>query len=187
MVNAPADAKNKLPAKTYTLKDFQEFSARKHNRQLLEATREALATLSGSGQPSLPPDRRRLRGVGFQVDPWAHGRRGGETPGSSPSQRRDMLEYRDKVADYMNWYEATQAATQSGSFEDYFHTVRQLDDRQPVHRPDPISVYLDGAGDGVALRPTPPLTARGRRRPRPVSSVRPAGAASTLIGANSGS
>ncbi len=57
--------------------------------------------------------------------------------------RRDVLKRREDIADYMNWYEATQVATQSGAFEEYFRASRQLEGRRHVHRPDPISSYLD--------------------------------------------
>ncbi len=142
---AAADPKKKLPAKTYTLADFREFAPRKRNRQLLEAPREALATLSGQANPLY---RQIVADYAELVSGLSRDRTAGvdDKLRLLDGQRRDMLKFRDDVSDYMNWYEATQAATQSGSFEDYFHTVRQLDAGQPVHRPDPISVYLDGLG-----------------------------------------
>ena len=145
VVNAPTDAKKKLPAQTYQLKDFREFAARKNNRQLLEPTRQALAALTGQANPLYRQIVADYEGL---VSTLIRGRLDGveEKLQSLAGQRRDMLKYREEVADYMNWYEATQAATQSGSFEDYFHTVRQLDAPQSVHRPDPISVYLDALG-----------------------------------------
>ncbi len=145
VVNAPADAKKKLPAKTYTLKDYREFSARKQNKQVLEATRETLAVLTGQANPIY---RQIVADYGTLVAAMIRGHTGGadEKLQALADQRRDALKYREEVADYMNWYEATQASTQSGSFEDYFHTVRQLDTGRSVHRPDPISVYLDALG-----------------------------------------
>ena len=142
---APADPKRRLPAKTYAVADYKEYGERKSNRQLLEGTREALAALSGQTNPlyrQIVADyadvvaglmRNRTDGVEDKLRQLA-------------TQRRDMLKYRDEISDYMNWYEATQAASQSGSFEDYFHTVRQLGATRVVHRPDAISVYLDGLG-----------------------------------------
>lgn len=145
VVNAPADAKKKLPAQTYALKDYREFGERKHNKQLLEATREALAALTGQANPLYRQIVADYEGL---VSLMIHGRTGNvdEKLQVLADQRRDALKYREEVADYMNWYEATQASTQSGSFEDYFHTVRQLDSGQSVHRPDAISVYLDALG-----------------------------------------
>ena len=145
VVNVPADAGKNLPAQTYQLKDFRDFTARKRNRQLLEPTREALAALTGQANPLYRQIVADYEGL---VSTLIRGRLDGveQKLRSLAGQRRDMLKYRDDVADYMNWYEATQAATQSGSFEDYFHTVRQLDAPQSVHRPDPISVYLDALG-----------------------------------------
>ncbi len=108
-------------------------------------SREALATLSGQANPLY---RQIVSDYAELVSGLSRDRTAGvdDKLRLLDGQRRDMLKFRDDVSDYMNWYEATQAATQSGSFEDYFHTVRQLDAGQPVHRPDPISVYLDGLG-----------------------------------------
>ncbi len=143
--NVAADAKKKQAAKTYTLSDFREFASLKRSRAALEGPRVALATLSGQANPLY---REIVADYAHLVSALIRGRTAGvdEKLRLLASQRQDMLKYRDEVSDYMNWYEATQAATQSGSFEDYFHTVRQLDAHQSVHRPDPISVYLDALG-----------------------------------------
>ena len=142
---APADPKKKLPAKTYTLADYREYGERKRNRELLDGTRQTLEALSGQANPLY---RGIVAGYAGVVSKLVRGRTGGveEKLQTLAVQRRDMLKYRDEIADYMNWYEATQASTQSGSFDDYFHTVRQLNAGQRVHRPDAISVYLDGLG-----------------------------------------
>jgi len=47
----------------------------------------------------------------------------------------------EKVDDYMNWYEATQARTSSGEFADYLGQVEE--NAGAPRRHDPISVYLD--------------------------------------------
>ena len=142
---APADPKRRLPAKTYTVGDFRQYGERKRNRQFLEGAREALAALGGQANPlyhQIVADyadvvARLMRDKTDGVEEKLRG---------LAAQRRDMIKYRDEIADYMNWYEATQAAAQSGSFEDYFHTVHQLGATQRVHRPDAISIYLDGLG-----------------------------------------
>ena len=142
---APADPKKRRPAKTYTLADYREFSALKRNRRLLEGTRQALAALTGQANPlysQIVAEYEEL--VAGLARGHTHGIE--EKLGMLASQRQDMVKYREEIADYMNWYEATQASTQSGSFEDYFHAVRQLDAGPTAHRPDPISVYLDGLG-----------------------------------------
>ena len=142
---APADPKRRLPAKQYTLGEFKEYGERKDNRRLLEGTREELAALSGQANPLY---RQIVADYAEIVAGLMRSRTGGadEKLLQLAAQRRDMLKYRDEISDYMNWYEATQATAQSGSFEDYFHTVHQLGAAERVHRPDAISVYLDGLG-----------------------------------------
>ena len=142
---APADPKRRLPPKAYALGDFKEYGERKSNRQLLEGTREALAALGGQANPLY---RQIVADYGDVVSGLMRNHTDGvdEKLRQLAKQRRDMLAYRDKIADYMNWYEATQAASQSGSFEDYFHTARRIGAGQRAHRPDAISIYLDGLG-----------------------------------------
>lgn len=57
--------------------------------------------------------------------------------------RVKLTTHMDQIADYLNWYEATQRTQASGSFDEYIRTADQLDkDPSPV-RNDPISKYLD--------------------------------------------
>ena len=57
--------------------------------------------------------------------------------------RQAVVKQREAIADYINWFEATQMTDQSGAFEEYFRTARQVEHPSPVHRPDSISAYLD--------------------------------------------
>jgi hypothetical protein len=57
--------------------------------------------------------------------------------------RSKLATHMDQIADYLNWYEATQRTQASGSFDEYIRTADQLEkDPAPV-RSDPISKYLD--------------------------------------------
>lgn len=47
-----------------------------------------------------------------------------------------------EIDDYLNWYEATQAKTMSGTFSQALETARTAEEALPRRR-DPISVYLD--------------------------------------------
>ncbi len=47
-----------------------------------------------------------------------------------------------EIDDYLNWFEATQAKTMSGTFTQMLETARMAEGTQPRRR-DPISVYLD--------------------------------------------
>ena len=135
----------KKPAapKTYTLDDYAEFSGHKQNRVLLEATRRGLVELSGRANPLSRPII-----VGYQevVAALAQERTKdvGQHLKALADARKKVLKQREDIADYINWFEATQVSEQSGDFENYFRTARQQEHSQAVHRPDAISAYLDG-------------------------------------------
>ena len=59
----------------------------------------------------------------------------------SKALREKIAARMSEVDDFMNWYEATQAKTTSGTFGDYLH-VSTNNDAAPRRR-DALSVYLD--------------------------------------------
>ena len=138
----PVDPKKGETPKDYTLDDFKDFTLLKRNAAILEGTRVGLAELSGRANPLSQPIvlayqeivatlcRNRTAGIGEKLH-------------ALEEQRREVLKRREDIADYMNWYEATQVVTQSGEFEEYFRASHQLEARQRARRPDPISSYLD--------------------------------------------
>lgn len=59
--------------------------------------------------------------------------------------RAEARTRQEAVADYLNWFEATQLNTPSGAFEPYFQMGRDLGRLAPrSRRTDTISTYLDG-------------------------------------------
>ena len=56
----------------------------------------------------------------------------------------------DQIADYLNWYEATQRTEASGSFDEYIRTADQMDKDTPPPRTDPISKYMDSVEQELA-------------------------------------
>jgi hypothetical protein len=62
---------------------------------------------------------------------------------SLETARHEVRDRREQIADYMNWYEATQVATRSDDFDDYFWAAQQIEASKRVHRPDAISSYMD--------------------------------------------
>ncbi len=56
--------------------------------------------------------------------------------------RRQLAKRMDDIADYLNWYEATQRTEASGSFDEYVRTADDLDGSAPT-RNDPITKYMD--------------------------------------------
>jgi hypothetical protein len=57
--------------------------------------------------------------------------------------RARLTAHMDQIADYLNWYEATQRTQASGSFDEYIRTADELDKDAQTPRPDPISKYMD--------------------------------------------
>ena len=58
------------------------------------------------------------------------------------STREHLSRQMNAIGDYMNWFEATQARTSSGTFREYLRAAEQALEPEP-RRHDPISVYLD--------------------------------------------
>ena len=58
------------------------------------------------------------------------------------SLRAQIVARMNKIDDYMNWFEATQARTRSGAFADYLNAAAEQNGSVP-RRHDAFSVYLD--------------------------------------------
>ena len=70
--------------------------------------------------------------------------------------RSSVLQRAEKIADYMNWYEATQTPGATGEFDKYLRTVESMTPKPQLLPPtDPkISAYLDSfEADFAPLRP----------------------------------
>jgi hypothetical protein len=134
--------KGNAPAATVSLADYKDFTPYKQNGRILLALRNGLVLLSGQANPSYRPII-----VGYQevvaslLRDRTHGV--GERLRVLDQMRHYALEQREGIVDYVNWFEATQVSTQSSAFDEYFHASRQLDTGRRIHRPDPISAYLD--------------------------------------------
>ncbi len=137
----PADVK-KTEGKMYRLEDFEKFTPLKQNRQILEGTKAGLVLLTGRANPLSRPIVTSYQEV---VDALMHNRTKGiaERLSELSLARKAVVKRREGIADYLNWYEATQMPDQSGAFEEYFRTARQAERPSVVHRPDAISAYLD--------------------------------------------
>lgn len=57
-------------------------------------------------------------------------------------RRRFVLQRTTQIADYLNWFEATQMASSSGMFDNYLKTASELDE-QDRKKDGPIARYLD--------------------------------------------
>jgi hypothetical protein len=55
--------------------------------------------------------------------------------------REFLLRKKGEIADYLNWYEATQLDRSTRAFEGYMRVANELE--TPRKRKDPIAEYLD--------------------------------------------
>ena len=139
--SGPANAK-KIANKTFHLSDFEQFTPLKQNASLLEATRTGLTLLTGRANPLSRPI---ITGYQEIVNDLVHNRTKGvgERLAELAVARKAIVKRREAIADYLNWFEATQVTDQSGAFEEYLRTARQTEHPLTLHRPDSISTYLD--------------------------------------------
>ena len=138
----PTVSKGDAEPAACTLADFEKFTPLKQNARILDGLRKGLLLLSAQAGPFYQPIVLGYREV-VEALIRNHTKGVSERLRSLEAARHDALKRREEIADYVNWYEATQMPTQSNAFNNYFHTSHQLDGRQKIHRPDAISAYLD--------------------------------------------
>jgi hypothetical protein len=125
-----------------TLADYRRLSGKKPNRKLLDGPRNGLLALSGQANPLYAQII-----LGYQriIADLADRKFAGISDRLAALQisRHEVRNRQEQIADYMNWYEATQVTTRSDDFEDYFWAAQQVEANKRVHRPDAISSYMD--------------------------------------------
>lgn len=127
--------------KIYTIDDFTDFVKNPQARPVLAASIAAMQSFSAQANPVFRPIIVNYLQLMAELQ---HGK-----IKHTADRLKDMAKYReliltrmDQIADYMNWFEATQIVSRSDSFEDYMKTAKQLSTETP-HRDDPVSRYLD--------------------------------------------
>jgi hypothetical protein len=125
----------------YSLGEYEVFRKLPAHRAVLERISQQLLLLSARAHPSyraiVQEDyelasllaRDKTRGVRERFERVA-------------SSRGVVERQKDVIADYLNWYEATQAKRMSGAFSQLLDAAKAADEAQ-LRRRDPISVYLD--------------------------------------------
>ena len=138
----PPDPKNGDLPKIYQLADYKEYTRGKDNRKLLEVPRANMIELTGR---SSPLSRSIVLGYQEVIERLYRGKSGGVDTkiAALEAARKTVVKQREEISDYLNWYEGTQMPSESGAFEEYFRSARQLGLSRPVHRPDAVSTYLD--------------------------------------------
>jgi hypothetical protein len=62
---------------------------------------------------------------------------------AAEENRKNIISRAAGIADYLNWYEATQIQTRSGAFDDYLRMARAAASQPPQRHTDPVGRYLD--------------------------------------------
>lgn len=126
--------------RTYTLAQFDEFLKNPASRAALLHGQAAIVTLSTQGSALYRPILAEYEQI-FAL--LARGKSRG-----IKDRIRKVEEYRETVlrqtvdiADYLNWYEATQVDERSNAFDGYMKVAKELE--KPLPRHDPITEYLD--------------------------------------------
>lgn len=126
----------------FALADYKHYLKYRTARAALLSRANDFATLQLKAHPLLRPVV-----VQYQQTTASLAR---GSAGRAEASLRDASAYRamvvarmDKIADYLNWFEATQMPERSGAFDDYLKAAAALENAQPPKRDDPISRYID--------------------------------------------
>ncbi len=121
--------------------DFSEYLKLPGSRTVLATQRAGFVALSGRANVLLRPV------IGEYEECFAQLTRG-KTRGlrerfeHAARLRAALTRRASEVADYLNWFEATQMKTSSGTFDNYLKTANELLEQDKKRR-DPIARYLD--------------------------------------------
>ena len=130
----------KQPA-VYALEEFPQFIRIPERKPALQFLRHNILTLAARANPLYQPVLAEYEQIATLL---ARGKtkRIQERLARARGVREHIQRELGAIADYMNWFEATQLPTQSGAFAEYMKAAELALERQPRRR-DPISVYLD--------------------------------------------
>ncbi len=129
------------PPVVYALEEFPQFVRLPVRKPALQYLRANLLTLAARANPLYQPVLAEYEQIATLL---ARGKtkRIPERLARARGIREHIQREMGQIADYMNWFEATQSQTQSGAFAEYMKAAELALERQPRRR-DPISVYLD--------------------------------------------
>lgn len=128
--------------KEFALAEYKEFIKLPEARMALFNQCNALAGLMARAHPLLRPVVLEYQRI---ITELARGktRHMDDAIATIESYRGLIVDRVDKIADYLNWYEATQMPEQSGAFDEFLNNARELEKWTPPKRNDAISKYID--------------------------------------------
>jgi hypothetical protein len=128
--------------KSFTLDQYAEFKKLPGAAAVLDTLAVRLLGLEAQGNPLMREVVGAYQNLAVQLS--HHDSRHLKARLAALADYRSKLAGRmDQIADYLNWYEATQRTQASGSFDEYIRTANQLDQDNGPERADPISKYMD--------------------------------------------
>jgi hypothetical protein len=139
----------------FQIADFGEYMKLSGARSALRTAQVKIVTLSTRSEPLFQPvlaeyeEICRLLSIGKTRGIAAR-------LGDSARYRKTLVQRREQITDYLNWYEATQPPGKTGQFDSYLRTAESFTSKQRPPLPvDPaILRYLDSMEDEFApLRP----------------------------------
>ncbi|MEA3210025.1 MAG: hypothetical protein QOE70_3082 [Chthoniobacter sp.] len=128
-------------ARRFTIEQFAEYLKLPASRQVIARQQVALAGLSARANGLLRPvvaeyqevcallARGKTHGVAARLEQAAQ-------------LRTAVVRRAEEIADYLNWFEATQMGSRSHAFDNYLKTANELSEQDRQHR-DPVAGYLD--------------------------------------------
>ena len=127
--------------KTFAIGDFAQYLKLPASRAVLAGRHNQIVALSTRANVLFRPV---LVDCEQALALLARGKTGGvrERLARLAEYRASTLRRTDGIADYLNWYEATQSGGRSHAFDDYLKTAREISEQERQHR-DPIARYLD--------------------------------------------
>jgi hypothetical protein len=140
--------------KRFALADFSEYEKLPGAKSALRATQVKIVGLLAKSDPVFHP-------ILLEYEEICRLLSIGRTKGIAgrladlASSREALVRRREQIADYLNWYEATQPPGTTGAFDKYLRAVERMTGPEPTLPANPgISPYLDSLErDFAPLRP----------------------------------
>ncbi len=130
------------PIASYALEEFPKFAGLPAAPKALSNLVDELLLLSGRANPLFVPVLAEYAKIASEIARQKKPKRLPARLAELRSRREQIVRRMSAIADYLNWHEATQTRSFSGSFQAYHHAAEAAEERQ-VRRRDAISVYLD--------------------------------------------
>ncbi len=127
---------------TFALEDFKKFVKQRTAKAPLRQRVAMLRALLPRAHPLMQAVVEEYAGIATSL---SEGKMRGieKSLAETANLRKMIVERTDKIADYLNWFEATQMPEPSGAFDSYLRTVKELQSAPLPRRNDALSRYLD--------------------------------------------